>query len=413
MRILNVIQHDRGAYGAVFDRHLALRKAGIDSTVLCKSEKNNSSEIIKLNVRPNLMERTFFYSLKKSADFFGLSHVPNPITSGFARAIKKLEFDILHVCTARGTASYLAFPELTSRKAAIFTVSSMWSFTGHCFHSLDCDRWRTGCGKCPRLSINPPVRRDATRIEWMLKDRAYSHSNLTIITTSNWLTEQVKKSMLNRFPIHQIPHGIDTDIYHPLDPGQCRLELGIPPGKKVLMFASDRMDDFLKGGDLLLEALAGLPESLKSETVLLLMGNGGRNISNDIGMQTVDLGYVSDHNRKALCYSAADLFLFPTRAETFGLVSIESQACGTPVVSFRVGGVTDHVRPGITGYLAEPENAEDFRSGIIQLLEHEEQREKMGRQCRSIAVEEYNINLWAQRFIEVCNSIYLKEDRRN
>ena len=113
------------------------------------------------------------------------------------------------------------------------------------------------------------------------------------------------------------------------------------------------------------------------------------------------LGYLSDDHSKAVAYSAADLFLFPTRADVLGLVSIESQACGTPVVSFKVGGVSEHVRPGITGYLAEPENCQDFCNGIIQLLEDEDLRHQMSQQCRPITVQEYNSKLSAQRQIEM------------
>jgi glycosyltransferase involved in cell wall biosynthesis len=64
---------------------------------------------------------------------------------------------------------------------------------------------------------------------------------------------------------------------------------------------------------------------------------------------------------KAIAYSAADLFLFPTRADNLPLVLQESMACGTPMISFKVGGVPDLVRPGITGYLANPEDIKDFQ----------------------------------------------------
>jgi glycosyltransferase involved in cell wall biosynthesis len=120
-----------------------------------------------------------------------------------------------------------------------------------------------------------------------------------------------------------------------------------------------------------------------------------------VDVQTLNLGYVSNDQIKAIAYSAADLYVFPTRADNLPLVLIESMACGTPMVSFKVGGVPDLLRPGITGYLAEPENPEDFCNGIVQLLEDESLRSHMGEQCRSIALKEYTLELQVQRYIEM------------
>lgn len=87
----------------------------------------------------------------------------------------------------------------------------------------------------------------------------------------------------------------------------------------------------------------------------MTFGEKGEMFTESAGIQTFDLGFVSSDRLKAMAYSVADLFIMPSRAENFPLVLLESMACGTPMVSFRVGGVTDLVRPGITGYLAEPE----------------------------------------------------------
>ena len=76
-------------------------------------------------------------------------------------------------------------------------------------------------------------------------------------------------------------------------------------------------------------------------------------------------------------------------------------ACGTPMVSVDIGGVPDLVRPGITGYLASAENFQEFAKGIIQLLEDNVLKEKMSQNCRQIAVEEYALEIQAQRYIDV------------
>lgn len=207
--------------------------------------------------------------------------------------------------------------------------------------------------------------------------------------------------MLNRFPIRQIPNGVDTAVYKPLDREQCRAVLGIPRHKRVLISAAAHFGAFWRGGDLLLESLQSLPETLKAETVLLLMGNGGETVARSVGIDTLDMGYVRSDRLKAILYSAADLLIHPTRADMFSLIVLESMACGTPIVSFRVGGIPDLVRPNITGYLAEPGNTCDFRDGIVNLLENDSLRTHLGEQCRAIVQRDYTLELQASRHAEL------------
>lgn len=306
-----------------------------------------------------------------------------------------VNFHILH----SGYFSYLYLPALTGHKPGVITLHDMWSFTGHCAYSYDCNRWQTGCGSCPYPDTYPPIARDATHWEWQLKDWVYSRSNLTVVAPSRWLVEQAQKSLLSRFAIHHIPHGIDTEAYQPVAPELCRQVLGIPPGKRVLLFGAAALTDQRKGGDLLLRALQTLPNSLKSELVLLTFGDGGDRIESEVGISTLSLGYVTSDRIKSIAYSAADLFIFPTRADNLPLVLQESMACGTPMVSFDVGGVSDLVRPGVTGYLAPADDVNGFSQGIVQLLEDHALRQQLSHKCRTIALAEYPLELQAQRYI--------------
>ena len=84
-------------------------------------------------------------------------------------------------------------------------------------------------------------------------------------------------------------------------------------------------------------------------------------------------------------------------------------AYGTPVVAFSIGGVLDHIRPGITGYLATPENAKDFSNGIVKLLEDDSLWNLMITQCRLVVSQEYNKDLYVQRYIELYENILQEE----
>jgi len=407
MRILHIHTSDYAGGGggaiAMYRLHLSLKMAGFDSKILCATKTLESSDSVAI---PRLSRSELL--LRKVTSRLGLNDI-HCISSFKIRENKAyLDADVLNFHSFRARFSYLALPSLTQNKPAVFTLHDMWPFTGHCAVSYDCDRWKIGCGKCPYPNAPPAIRRDNTHLEWKLKDWVYSRSNLAIVTLCNQVTEQAKQSMLNRFPIHQIPNGVDTEVYEPLDPEQCRSLLGIPAGKKVLMCAALDLSQFWKGGDLLQKALESLPESLKAETVLLLLGNRGEAIAESVGIPALNLGYVSNERLKAIAYSAADLFVSPSRAESFGLVLLESMACGTPVVSFGVGGALDLVRPGITGYLAEPENAQDLCDGIVQLLEDEPLCNAMGQQGREIALKD-TLDLQVKRYTQLYSQLLQNE----
>lgn len=410
MKVLMVNDgHQGGSIVAMNRLHTGLKEAGVETKILNRVNVLNSSDVIEVP-HPRGIWRVESL-LRKITWRLGLNDIHCLNTFWIKEMKPYVDADILNLHTIHGGFfNYLALPTLTAKKPAIFSLHDMWSFTGHCSFSYDCDRWKIGCGKCPYPDINPPIRRDNTRLEWKLKNWAYTHSNLTIVTPSKWLTEQAKESMLKYLPIHYIPHGVDIEVYRPLDREQCRSMLGIAPNRRVLMFSAMNMNQshshsYRKGCDLLLAALGGLPESLKTECTLLLIGEGAAPLAEAVGIKAVNLGYLSNEHMQAIAYSAADLFLCPTRAETFGLVLLESMACGTPVVSFRVGPVPELVRPGVTGFLAEPEDAKSFRQGIVALLEDDILRNNLRQKCRDIAVAEYSLDVQVQRYIKLYQDV--------
>ena len=398
-----------GGIGGAFitsDRlHRSLLAADIDSAYAYgRASQGSDSALTELGGYYAMGSKTHLAeaALTKVSRKIGLNDITrlstfNLLQESFFQQASVLNFHNLH----SDFFSYLALPKLTELKPAVWTLHDMWSFTGHCAYSYDCDRWQTGCGQCPYLAEEPMVQRDATALEWKLKDWTYDRAKLTVVAPSRWLCEQAKQGLLGRFDVRHIPYGIDTQIYQPLDPQYCRHFLGIPASKRVLMFGAQSLTNARKGGDLLFESLAALPASLKADTLLLTFGSDDDQMLKTLGMETIGLGYVSSDRIKAILFSAADAFVFPTRADNLPLVLQESIACGTPMVSFRVGGVPDMVRPGVTGLLADPANAQDLSVKIVEMLEASEQRSQMRKHCRAIALEEYSLELQRDRYVEL------------
>ncbi len=412
MKVLHINQSDiqGGAAIASYRLHQGLQRLSVESNLIVGYPQTTNPNVAVVPRRGRI--EAFLGRFTKS---LGLNYLQFIASRGIAnhsfyKAADILNFHNLH----SNYFSYLAIAPLTAKKPAVLTLHDMWSFTGHCAYSYDCDRWKIGCGACPYPNAYPAIDRDNTRLEWRLKQWVYRRSNLTIVAPSRWLFQQAQHSLLNRHSIHYIPYGIDTSVYQPFDRRSCRHQFGIPLDKKVVMFAAERFSVKRKGGDLLIQALQELPIDLKQNMVVLILGKcadadyneqNPAGIEAQIGIKAIRLGYVRDDATKAMAYSAADLFVFPTRADNLPLVLQESLACGTPIVAFDVGGVADLVRPGITGELATPENAVQLRHKIVQLLSADTQRETMRQFCRKIAVEEYALELQAKRYINLYSQI--------
>ncbi|MER3432359.1 MAG: glycosyl transferase [Leptolyngbya sp. ERB_1_1] len=412
MQVLHINQTDTagGAAIAGYRLHQGLLRQGIDSRLLVSrvetpsgsfavAEGNRVSSIPPASRTEKRIQRI--------TDPLGFAQIHllstfNLKKHSFYKTADLINFHNLH----DGYFNYLAIAHLTQPKPAVLTMHDMWSITGHCSFSYDCDRWKIGCGDCPDLTIFPPMKRDSSRWEWKLKAWAYRSANLTIVAPSRWLATVARESRLFQpFAVHHIPYSIDVDVFQPLDPEECRAQLNIPQGKKVLLFVATHLQEWRKGGDLLFAALQQLPASLKAETVLLMLGGGDSSIAQQAGIEAISLGFVQEDRLKAIAYSAADLFVFPTRADNLPLVLQESMACGTPMVSCDVGGVSDLVRSGVTGYLAKPEDINALSQGIVMLLEDSELRQHMKQQCRSIALTEYRLEIQAQRYLELYKTL--------
>lgn len=190
------------------------------------------------------------------------------------------------------------------------------------------------------------------------------------------------------------PPGVDLRVLRPRDTAALRSELGLD-GHRVLLFAA-RLEP-LKGADTLLEAVAELGDSGRFDDVVTLVigddsgdgaaGGGERRRleavagGRGIGSRVRFLGAV-DHEDLADYYAIADVCVVPSRTELFGLVALEAQALGIPVVASAVGGLTEIVNDGETGLLVREREPQAFAAAIATVLDDDALRRRMGDAAR-------------------------------
>ncbi len=194
-----------------------------------------------------------------------------------------------------------------------------------------------------------------------------------------------------------VPCGVDLDLFSPMDKEFARKRLGLRASERIILFVG-RIEP-LKGIDILIAAAAQMHEDENFE--VLIVGGDARAETQveQLRAQAAALGvdhHISfvgavEHDKLPLYYNAADVCVVPSYYESFGLVAVESMACGTPVVASRVGGMTSTISDGETGYLIPWRCPEPFVERLELLLDNDELRASFGRAGRE-AVERYR---WA------------------
>lgn len=189
-----------------------------------------------------------------------------------------------------------------------------------------------------------------------------------------------------------IPPGVDTKMFRPHDKARSRKKLGLPETGKILMYVG-RVER-LKGIEILIQAVAGMEE--EDDVTLLIVGGTDtdpeRHRLNDVVDRlgiTHRVRFLPSVKQDQLpeYYSAADVCVFPSYYESFGLAALESMACGTPVVASRVGGLPSIIREGETGYLIPTRCPAAFIQRIEILITNDHLRSLMGRAARERALE--------------------------
>jgi glycosyltransferase involved in cell wall biosynthesis len=279
-------------------------------------------------------------------------------------------------------------PWLTKRTHTILTLHDAWLLSGHCAHSLTCDRWKIGCGSCPDLSLYPAVLRDATAYNWQRKRDIFAQSRLFVATPSQWLMRKVEQSILAPAIIEAkvIPNGVDTSIFRPGNKAAIRAKLGFPHNMHIVLSASNGVrhntwKDYATMRSAIVQAAAAMPDQ-----PLLFVALGEEAPPEQIGRTSIQfVPYQNDPGNVALYYQAADVYMHAARADTFPSVILEALACGTPVVATAVGGIPEQVDHAQNGFLVPLGDAEALAAHLVQILSNETLSQRMSASaCESV-----------------------------
>lgn len=231
-----------------------------------------------------------------------------------------------------------------------------------------------GCWTYSPNIIFSPQGKGVTPVPWFVADGWVANYQKQIgdlplvFTTSNWVTETFKRDGVDVKNFVTLPIGFDPKEMFPLPKTDPRIQklremLGVKPHEKMILTVGG--DVTSKGAQEMFRAIAEIDKDFKDWKYVLkhwdsesaeVHGKEEDLIIDEMGLDRAKIKYLSgafSHDFMPYLLSAADIYAAPSRLEGFGMIQMEAQACGVPVVSINVGGPADTIVHGKTGYLAE------------------------------------------------------------
>lgn len=368
MRILQINSHynQGGAARIVACIHSQLRRDGQESYVAYGRGAKAEDEWV---YRFDTAAEVYFSAL--ASRLSGLNGWYNRLaTRRLIRYIDQVQPDILHLHALHGY--YLNFPMLfdyiNRRKfPCVWTFHDCHAFVGNCGYFFDCGRWKSGCGRCPRRGGYPAsLFFDFTSFMWKRKKELFTGAAPKIIVTpSDWLTGQARDSYFGIYPCITIRNGIDTlHTFYPRSRDACREKYGFGREDKLVLGIAVGYGDPRKGARYIIQAAKNLGDEAKVILIGWEKANNGMLEGTD---NIITLPGTADTDMLAEYYSMADVFVLPSLAENYATVSLESMACGTPVVGFDAGGIPEQLT-GHKGITVPAGNQKAFEEAIRQAL---------------------------------------------
>lgn len=286
-------------------------------------------------------------------------------TRGFLKWLDSYKPEIIQLHNLHG--NYINLPALFGyikkhHIPVVWTLHDCWAFTGQCpyFDIAGCGKWKNGCHHCPQIHEYPNAFVDNTRMMWKLKRKWFTGvENMTIVTPSRWLADLVKQSYLKDYPVKVINNGIDLNVFKPVE-SNFRERHGIAQDKFVLLGVAFGWGK-RKGLDVFIE----LSKRLDSRFQIVLVGTDEQTDS-QLPENIISIHRTENQQELAEIYSAADLFVNPTREDNYPTVNMESIACGTPVLTFKTGG-SPEIADESCGSVVDKDDIDAMEKEIIRI----------------------------------------------
>jgi glycosyltransferase involved in cell wall biosynthesis len=373
--------------------HLVLvrdKQGDTAKAILTSSFEKNTEKIIDRITRPlGLLYQFFPFSSQR-----------------MLAAARSFKPDVINIHNTHG--GYFATPliaKLSKIAPVVWTLHDMWSFTGNASHTFGNMSWKEMKNDPELKKIPPSIGLNTGAFLLRQKKRVYEKARLSIVTPSKWLHDLAVQSPVFRGKnIYQVYNGIDPQHFSPGNKLQSRQKWKIAPDAPVIIFMSHFLtrNNPWKGGNDLLEILSRINKKATRKITLLMLGEGThQDLAGFDNLDIVYTGYLHGDAAIRECLQAADLFIYPTRADNLPNVLVESIACGTPCITFNIGGNAEIVRNDFNGIIIGPFNFDTFATKALALLNDEKKLSQFSASCLQVTQENFLLNKMVNEYYSI------------
>lgn len=283
----------------------------------------------------------------------------------------------------------------------IWTFHDCRAFTGLCpfFDACQCDKWLSGCHKCPQLSQYSPSKIDHTSWQWHYRKKWINQiEKLQIVTPSNWLTGLVSNSFLKDFRAMTIYNGIDLKSFSTLSSYSFD-DTEKFDGNKIVLGCSICWES-RKGLQSFMELIPMLPMDYK----IVLIGKMKPEEKEKCELAgCYVVGLTQSVDELIAWYQRADVFVNPTIEDNFPTTNLEALAAGTPVVTYRTGGSPEAIDEN-TGIVVEKYDIKSLAAAIIKIVENKERysSEECKKRSLMFSVDQF------KKYVDLFSDLYDK-----
>lgn len=315
-----------------------------------------------------------------------------------------LKPDVVHIHNLHGY--YVNFPMLFKYLKAhdiptVITMHDFWLMTGHCSSIKNiCDKWKTGCNHCPMLSQYPSSMLDRSRSNWRLKASLYADlPNVTLLPVSDWLSRYVALSMMKSLNRQVISNGIDTSLFKPYV-AEHSVVSGVNWSKFSIMVIATRWTQANGYKDII-----ELSKRLPVDCQIVMVGLNDEQLR-EIPANIVGFKKIENLSQLQELYTKSDVLFNQNKDVTFGLVTAEAMACGTPAIVLK-GTAGEEIVDERTGFVVQ-----DYYQ-VIDIIPNLRKlnKENMAKLCRERVLQMFDSRKQFQKFLDLYNQ--LLQNRKN
>jgi glycosyltransferase involved in cell wall biosynthesis len=407
MKIIHVVANDYGGAGRAAKRIVdSLNLIEEDAQLYAEDVTTNNTALIN---RTPLTQKKYLF-LRKLNHLLLLVFRPKTMFSidlfgaNILRNKDMKEADILHLHWVNaGVIPFRILKKIgQSNIPVVWTFHDMNPFTGGCHYDQECNKYQTLCTNCP-LSGQSDFR--LPLLVQKRKANLISNMNIVGVGCSTWITNSAKSSTIfSKKKIIKIGNTLNFKKYKPQNKEEVRSILGINTKKKIVLFGAIASDkDKRKGLKYLVQAINSLPVD---EYAVAIFGNSVENIGFEKDFEIYKFGNITNEDKLIKVYNSADVFVAPSIQENLSNAVMEALACGTPVVAFDIGGMSDMIIHNQNGYLASPFSGTDLAKGIKSCANNQDFR----KHARKIVMKKFNQKKIATEYRDLYREMLQREE---